>query len=100
MSQALLEPRGGSQLDDVLETIIEFLGKIGSDSPIEAILKPLPSNTCLDKFATNTLRRVGSLKIIPQLWNIPLKAKYKTYFCEAIEEIQPITNFIIPNWAN
>ncbi|MDY6899563.1 MAG: hypothetical protein SWZ49_16020 [Cyanobacteriota bacterium] len=64
------------------------MGKIGTDSAIEAILKPLPTDTCLDSFATLTLFRFGSLKNVPQLWNIQIKARDKAGFCEAIEEIQ------------
>ena len=68
---------------------VDFLpALLPCDSAIEAILEPLPTDTCLDSFATLTLFRFGSLKIIPQLWNIQIKAKYKTHFCDAIEEIQ------------
>ncbi|WP_157229247.1 hypothetical protein [Rivularia sp. PCC 7116] len=42
----------------------------------------------MDSFATLTLLRFGSLKIVPQLWNIQIKAKDKACFCEAIEQIQ------------
>ncbi|BAY85579.1 peptidase C14 caspase catalytic subunit p20 [Calothrix parasitica NIES-267] len=88
LRQALSNPSGGCAFDPVLETIVEALGKIGSDTAIEAILEPLPTDTCLDSFATLTLFRFGSLKNVPQLWNIQIKAKDKTCFCDAIEEIQ------------
>jgi HEAT repeat protein len=93
LRQAMLNPSGGCDFDPVLETIVEALGQIGSDSAIEAILEPLPTNTCLDSFATYTftiymLDKIEIFQIIPQLWNIQIKAKYKTYFCDAIEKIQ------------
>ena len=88
LRQALLNPSGGCAFDPVLDTIVEALGKIGSDCAIEAILEPLPTDASLDSFATLTLFRFGSLKIVPQLWNIQIKAKDKACFCDAIEEIQ------------
>ncbi|MEL6462959.1 MAG: HEAT repeat domain-containing protein [Cyanobacteria bacterium J06621_15] len=88
LRQAMLKPSGGCDFDPVLETIVEALGKIGSDSAIEAIFEPLPTDTCLDSFASITLGRFGSLKNVPQLWNIQIKARDKTFFCEAIEQIQ------------
>ena len=88
LRQAMLNPSGGCNSDSVLETIVEALGKIGSDSAIEAIFEPLPTDTCLDSFAGMTLGRFGSLKNVPQLWNIQIKARDKTYFCDAIEQIQ------------
>ena len=90
LRQAMIKPTGGCAFDPVLDTIVEALGKVGSDSAIEAILEPLPTDTCLDSFATLTLFRFGSLKIVPQLWNIQIKAKDKdkARFCDAIEQIQ------------
>ncbi len=102
LRQALLNPNGGCAVDGVLDTMIEALGKIGKaksgvdflpallpcDLAIEAILEPLPTDTCLDSFAILTLFRFGSLKIVPQLWNIQIKAKNKARFCDAIEQIQ------------
>ena len=70
---------------------VDFLpALLPCDSAIEAILEPLPTDTCLDSFATLTLFRFGSLKIVPQLWNIQIKAKDKdkARFCDAIEQIQ------------
>ena len=88
LRQAMLNPSGGCNSDSVLETIVEALGKIGSDSAIEAIFEPLSTDTCLDSFASITLGRFGSLKNVPQLWNIQIKARDKTSFCDAIEQIQ------------
>lgn len=87
LRQALLKPSGGCAYDPVLETIVEALGAIGSESAIEAIFEPLPTNTCLDSFAARTLAVVGSLQLVPRLWQLQLKAEY-THFYQAIEEIQ------------
>ena len=87
LHEASFKTEGGCADDSVLETIIEALGGIGTDSAMEAMLAQFPSHTCLDGFIGRSINTAGSLKLIPRLWQLQCQAKM-TYMIDAIACIQ------------
>ncbi len=85
---ALIEALQDEEME-VRRAAVFSLSQIGGEQAIEAILASLPyKDNFIDRIAASILSKVGKIQYIPHLWNIQIKAKYKTYFCDAIEKIQ------------